>query len=80
MTKLFRPTRYKFLIAMLSCLCLLLPLLAIQVAGSRFEPGDRVVEVAVRYAKEGMEEEFQLARKEITDAVRCNLTLYTNLI
>ena len=68
--------------AMLSLPCLLLAVLASQVAGGRYEPGDRqmaggryepgdrVVEVNVRYAKEGMEEEFQLARKEITDAVR----------
>ena len=55
---------------MLSCMCLLLPVLASLVAGGQYEPGGRVVEVAVRYAKEGMEEEFQLARKEITDLVR----------
>ena len=53
-----------------SWLCLLLPVLASQVSGGRYEPGDRVVEVNVRYAKEGMEEEFQLARKELSDLVR----------
>merc|ERR1719402_2018354 len=59
---------------MLSCMCLLLPVLATgtgsPVAGVHYESGSRVVEVAVRYAKKGMEDQFQLARKEITDAVR----------
>ena len=57
-------------IEMVSWLCLLLPVLASQVAGGRFDPGDRVVELAVKYPKAGMAEEFHLARKEITDLVR----------